>query len=55
MADLVTSSTPSVNPNAFRSSRFTDGVVIRAQRCCDNGNTVQAPLRQAWMALSDLR
>jgi glycine/D-amino acid oxidase-like deaminating enzyme len=31
MADLVTSSTPSVNPHAFRFSRFTDGEVVRAQ------------------------
>jgi len=31
MADLVTSSTPSVDPHAFRFSRFTDGEVVRAQ------------------------
>lgn len=31
MADLVTNSTPSVDPHAFRFSRFTDGEVVRAQ------------------------
>ena len=31
MADLVTSSTPSVDPHAFRFSRFTDGEMVRAQ------------------------
>lgn len=31
MADLVTGSPPSVDPHAFRFSRFTDGEVVRAQ------------------------
>lgn len=31
MADLVTGSTPSVDPHAFRFSRFTDGEKVRAQ------------------------